>query len=334
MADATARAAAQILGCAVVAVLVLAVLVTLCRVRWRPIRARGPGTLVFGMLGGIVFTLSALVPLEMEATPFGEGSAVLWQLWIPIVCGFGLWLASTLVYLRAMVQIHIFHVVPLHSTLHICFALAPWCTAAITASNMVALTTIVLSWFYILLLATQIWPLRHDLRDVVAHAFCAAAAGAVASHTLWVVQGGKVGDIYLDSGSDDPNHALAAAYATAAIVLLHWLTTAGKLLYLALCHPHDKEILKMYHDEYAPIKGSWRDSMQSFDSQVRAQRDAMPERRQHSFRHSRVASAVREQSRLALPRLLVAFDWDFAVRRSVLVKKLKGAMPMLAEARR
>ena len=42
--------------------------------------------------------------------------------------------------------------------------------------------------------------------------------------------------------------------AASSLTLVHFLLTVGKLLGLALCKPKDIDVLKDYHDDYAPVR--------------------------------------------------------------------------------
>ena len=90
-------AGAALLGMA--AFLAAAVVVQLRR-RWLPLRARGSLSLLFSLLGGMLWLYSTLPPLA-ERFRFGLGPEAgdLFVLWLPLV-GFGLWLSANLVYLR------------------------------------------------------------------------------------------------------------------------------------------------------------------------------------------------------------------------------------------
>lgn len=72
----------------------------------------------------------------------------------------------------------------------------------------------------------------------------------------------------LDIGADSSAVHLVLGVLTTLVASGHFGLTAGKLLYWALFRPRDTEILKLYHNDYAPIKGSFRESMVSFDTQV------------------------------------------------------------------
>ena len=99
------------------ALLLFACLLVIRRFRWRPIAARGSGTLILSMLGGVVWVEAATMQLATEDALFTFDilSPAAYELWALLVFGFGLWLGSGLVYLRAMCQIHIFYVVPLNA---------------------------------------------------------------------------------------------------------------------------------------------------------------------------------------------------------------------------
>jgi cysteine-rich repeat protein len=127
----TARWVLVIAAGLVFGMLSLSTLVVLCRWRWIPIKSRGPTSLLFSLWGGQVWLVAATV--QIWAEPFGYDAAdpSLWQMWLLLVAGFGVWFASNITYLRAMCQIHIFHAVPLNFFVKLVVALAPWVLVAV-----------------------------------------------------------------------------------------------------------------------------------------------------------------------------------------------------------
>merc|ERR1711937_1127715 len=86
-------------------------------------------------------------------------------------------------------------------------------------------------------------------------------------------------------GTLDPQLALLYPIATSCVVLIHFLAGSGRLLWYAVFNHRDMEMLKDYHNDYAPVRGTFRESMVSFDMQVQAQRAAIPvAQRDNSFR--------------------------------------------------
>ena len=62
----------------------------------------------------------------------------------------------------------------------------------------------------------------------------------------------------------------ATTMATCTIICLHLVLTDGHLVYLALFHRYDIEVLKLFYDEYAPDKQSeLKESMLDYDTQVK-----------------------------------------------------------------
>ena len=146
VADRSSRGAMQAAALCVQALLLFACLLVIRRFRWRPIAARGSGTLILSMLGGVVWVEAATMQLATEDALFTFDilSPAAYELWALLVFGFGLWLGSGLVYLRAMCQIHIFYVVPLNAVAFVLLSLVPWILATLLSSYTVALLLAVL----------------------------------------------------------------------------------------------------------------------------------------------------------------------------------------------
>jgi hypothetical protein len=126
------------------------------------------------------------------------------------------------------------------------------------------------------LLLVQVWPLRTELTDVVVHGLgCLAGLANVMAH-LWVVQDGELTAHTLTLGSGgrlEWRPTLISCAATVCIVSLHFVGSSGRLLSLALCRAADPEVLKRYHDEYAPVRGALAaESRRNFDGMVADQR--------------------------------------------------------------
>ena len=184
--------------------------------------------------------------------------------WVPLL-GFGLWLTASVVHLRAMVQIHIFHEVPLAFFPHMCvIGLLPWAGSALFQRGLIASIMCVLALLYVVTHLAQVWQLRDDM-DVV-------------ESSVATILGTSVMLFWRLAASDalDPQLALLYPISTNCVVLVHFLAGSGRLLWHALSNHRDVGILKNYHDEYAPVLGTFRESMLSFDTQVRAQRAALP----------------------------------------------------------
>jgi cysteine-rich repeat protein len=135
-------------ACVCASVLFVAIIVVLCKLSWVPIQARGGFDLIASLLGGTIWVLSAIVPLRGELVGFDANQPSLWQLYLPLVCGFGLWLGANLIYIRAMVMVHINVTVPLHSLLLLPLALVPWVLASAFRSMLVTMLTCLLAIFY------------------------------------------------------------------------------------------------------------------------------------------------------------------------------------------
>ena len=105
-AEGSARVVIAISAGVVSAILVISCVVAIIQRNWLPIRARGPLSLVSSHLGGLCWSLTAVTAVMGE--PFGYSvNDPLWTLWMPLVAGFGLWLASNLAYMRTMVQVRL-----------------------------------------------------------------------------------------------------------------------------------------------------------------------------------------------------------------------------------
>lgn len=193
--------------------------------------------------------------------------------WLPLL-GFGLWLTASVVHLRAMVQIHVFHEVPLAFFPHMCaIGLLPWAGGALFQKGLIASVMCVLALLYVVTHLAQVWQLRGDM-DVVESSVATMLGTGVM--LFWRLTA---------SSTLDPQLALLYPLVTSCVVLVHFLAGSGRLLWHALCKHRDVGILKDYHDDYAPVLGTFRESMLSFDTQVRAERAALPvAARDNSFR--------------------------------------------------
>jgi hypothetical protein len=288
------KVVAVALSISVCALLCAAVIVVVVRRRWIPIRARGASSLCGSYIGGIAWVLSALATIMAEDLAYDSGQAEpagLFGAWLPFVAGFGLWLTASVMHLRAMVKIHIFHEVPTAFFPHMCFVgLIPWAGAALFERGLIATIMCVLALLYVVTHLAQVWQLRDDM-DVVESSF-ATILGTCCM--LW----GRLAVF----GTLDPQLALLYPIATSGVVLVHFLAGSGRLLRLALCDHRNVEILKDYHNDYAPVRGTFRESMLSFDTEVRTQRASIPvATRDNSFRarigRTRFAQAAGEPLR-------------------------------------
>ena len=215
-----------------------------------------------------------------------------WQLWYPLVFGFGLWLASNLAYLRSMAQIHIFHTVPLAFIALLLFLLGPWVVASWIGSPIAALILGVVFLLYSAMIYSELWPIRTDFLDVKHHAWGCICGIVNVLVQIWAVNGGRIGrridwDLEWDHESVTPaGLAVANAFATVCIVTVHFIATAGHLLYLALTRANDPEVLEEYYDEYNPDdKEHFAAQMHTFDHQVRTHAHHIDD---HSL-HGRIA---------------------------------------------
>lgn len=120
---------------------------------------------------------------------------------------------------------------------------------------------------YTLVLALQLRPLKDELPDCTAHALGCVAGLIIVVVQLFVVQGVTPTEILavqqleanLDGTSPtDASASIGTAIAIEAIVLLHFIFTSGELCMNSIFRANDREILKHYHDEYAPLAGSFK----------------------------------------------------------------------------
>ena len=274
-------------ACTVIVCLLLAVAIVLVCLRADsvPIRARGASSLCGSFVGGAAWVVSAFATLVGE--PFGYAeSEGLFGAWVPLV-GFGVWLTANSVHLRAMVQIHIFHVVPLSFfPWLLVLGLLPWVLTAAFGWEYVGLVAAIVAFLWNTMLLSQLWPLRDDLTDCL-QGTLASLAGIV----VWLLwRWGK---------TEEPRWALALALAVDAVVLLHFCVSSLRVL-----RAMDSLVaMASYHDDYKPIAGTFRESMLSFDTQVRLQREQLPAAgsRDRSFTarvsRTRVAKGVRSSGR-------------------------------------
>ena len=158
------------------------------------------------------------------------------MLWLPLAAGFGLWLSANLVYLRAMVSIHIFVKTPLNAPLMIAAGLCPWLAVCATGSYVGTVAVCVLGLLYVVLLLWQLWPIRRDLTDALPHAVFCVLGGCVASagqihHALGpaAAAAGETGGV--GGGGDSAAAELALAAGCGLVACGHWGLTCGRLLY-------------------------------------------------------------------------------------------------------
>eukprot|EP01043_Picozoa_sp_COSAG02_P000921 COSAG02_NODE_19_length_53976_cov_37.338512_3_plen_480_part_00 len=270
------KAVAKVISYCVITLLCVAQLVVVFRRRWIPIRARGAASLVGSYMGGIAWVIAALATVDAEDYDYDSGQTEpmgLMGAWMPFL-GFGLWLTASVMHLRAMVKIHIFHEVPIAFFPHMCFVgLIPWAGAALFERGLIATIMCVVTLLYVLTHVAQVWQLRDDM-DVIESSF------ATILGTICMLFGRLVA-----YGTPDPQLALLYPIATSCVVLIHFLAGSGRLLWYAVFNHCDMEILKDYHNDYAPVRGTFRESMVSFDMQVQAERAAIPVAlRDQSFR--------------------------------------------------
>jgi hypothetical protein len=221
-----------------------------------------------------------------------EGNTDKWQFWYTLVFGFGLWLASNLGYLRSMIQIHIYHKLPLAFIALAIFLLAPWILASLVGSPFLALGMAIAYLLYTAMLYAELWPIRSEFLDVKHHAWGCIAAIINVLFQIWIVQGGRVGrridwDLDWDFKAVVPaTLATVNALITVCIVAVHFCFTAGHLLYLAVFKANDPHILEEYYDEYNPDdKDHFKAQMHTFDHQVRTHARTLED---HSL-HGRIA---------------------------------------------
>ena len=108
-ADHPLRTLALISAAAVAAVHALGFLIVVIKRSWLPILARGPVSLICSYVGGVIWLYSAVALISGEMAGYDASRPVFFKLWLPLVCGSGLWLSASIAYLRSMVKIHIFH---------------------------------------------------------------------------------------------------------------------------------------------------------------------------------------------------------------------------------
>jgi hypothetical protein len=266
----------------------IGIIIVLWRRRWIPIRARGAASLIASYIGGIIWLMSALATVYAEDFDYDSAQpepAGWWGSWSVFVCGFGLWMTSNVVHLRAMVKIHIFHEIPMAFFPHWCMiGLLPWILLSIGASidlfgqltEFIGMIMCVWSILYVLLHLTQVWQLREDL-DVVESAVTTILGAVV---MIW----GRSRTFGLDPlGSGlDPDEALLWPIIVGCVVLLHFSAGSVRLLYLALFDHKNLAILESYHNDYHAggkhdgQMGTFRESMVSFDTAVENERQSIP----------------------------------------------------------
>ncbi len=93
---------------AVVMVLAIGLLIVVVKHSWLPIQARGPVSLICSYVGGIIWVYSAVSMIWGELTGYDASRPFVHKLWLPLVCGSGLWLAASIVYMRTMASVHIY----------------------------------------------------------------------------------------------------------------------------------------------------------------------------------------------------------------------------------
>ncbi len=84
-------------------------LVVIIKHAYVPIAARSAPAILVTFAGGIIWLLTAAANIQGESFGYNVDEAAKWDLWMPLVFGAGLWISSSLVYLRTMVVLHIFH---------------------------------------------------------------------------------------------------------------------------------------------------------------------------------------------------------------------------------
>eukprot|EP01047_Picozoa_sp_COSAG01_P092938 COSAG01_NODE_24185_length_787_cov_1.616279_1_plen_180_part_10 len=115
---------------ALVGTLLLSTLLVAARARWRPIRARGPLCMGVSLLGAVGWCCASAASVAGERLHYDQREAAFWQFWLGLVAGFGTWLSCNLVYLRAMVSVHVFSRIPLVFGLQFVVAMVPWVLVA------------------------------------------------------------------------------------------------------------------------------------------------------------------------------------------------------------
>ena len=251
----------------VVAAMLAGVLVIVMRCRWRPIVARGPLSMATGLLGGALWCYSAATPCADELLRpqelSGGGTAaaaadaeeqVRGFFWMSLVPGFGIWVACNLIYMRTMVQVHVFSRIPLIFPLQLIIALAPWIVVTHLQSNpglagvcgFLALHTFSLAW--------QLCKIWRDLLDVLPN-----LVGCFIG--LAITAGKALGDIAAKDAPlpDSGKLAYVHASAVAMLVAVHFLAAAAPVLVMAMrgcccCCPRDEEAEKRFYDEYTPMR--------------------------------------------------------------------------------
>lgn len=203
---------------ATAAMLSAASLLVIVKHAYVPIAARGATGIVVSFCGGIVWVLSAAANIQGETFGYDIADASLWQLWIPLCAGAGLWVASSLVCeytssphhyaisrdgaerllvvadLRTMVTLHVFHHVPTYFLCVITVGIAPWAIACYIESYFAAIFAAGLCVLYLLMLIMQLWSLREDLMDETCDAVAAMLGMSVVAVQLVVGKGGSLGD--------------------------------------------------------------------------------------------------------------------------------------------
>ena len=130
--------------------------------------------------------------------------------WLPLL-GFGLWLTASVVHLRAMVQIHVFHEIPLAFFPHMCVTgLLQWAGGALFQKGLIASVMCVLALLYVVTHLAQVWQLRGDM-DVVESSVATMLGTGVM--LFWRLTA---------SSTLDPQLALLYPLVTSCVVLVHW----------------------------------------------------------------------------------------------------------------
>lgn len=128
----------------------------------------------------------------------------------------------------------------------------------------IAVLAVVLCIIYTLVLAVQLRPLKAELPDCTAHALGCVAGLITVGIQLFIVQGVSLSESLSaeqqisDSSTMSASATLGMVYAIEATVLLHFIFTSGELCMHSILRPNDPEILKHYHDEFAPLVGSFK----------------------------------------------------------------------------
>ena len=287
-------------GLGVAAVQAASIVLVCIKWNWIPIKARGAPDLIFSFLGGIIWLLASLAQLKGEMFGYDIGNSTLWQLYLPLTCGFAVWLSSSLVYLRAMVQIHIFYAVPLHFFFLLLIGIAPWCLACFFESTLLVLLISVLCFFYSCTLTMQLWVIRDELQDVISHGFGCMAGVLNILHSVWIVNSGEIGRGSVDPDADTRLEWRPTLYSCAATVLivgLKYFISHGKLLFLAVFKANDREVLKDYHNEYAPLRGALAaESRRNFDGMVKNARQSQKSGELSLMNRTKVGKGLKSMS--------------------------------------